>query len=82
MTRSEAIQQDATTAAATELFISEEELIRSLQIAEAVTKACEARGVAAPGAVAMADRELQLSILNWQDKLRDYLAATGREPTV
>lgn len=54
------------------LETAEDRLLRSLEIAEAVTKICEARGIAAPGAVAMADRELQLSVFNWQEKLKDY----------
>lgn len=34
------------------LETAEDRLLRLLEIAEAVTKACEARGIAAPGAVA------------------------------
>jgi hypothetical protein len=62
--------------AAYALISAEDRLLRSLEMAEAVTKACETRAIAVPGAVAMADRQLQRAVISWQEALKDYLFAS------
>lgn len=58
------------------LASAEDRLLRSLEIARAVTEACEGRGVIVPEAVALADGRLKKAVLNWNEKLKDYLFTT------
>jgi hypothetical protein len=50
---------------AEELESAENCLLRALEIAQAVTNVCEARGIALPGAVPIAELRLKRALEQW-----------------